>query len=59
MSQDLIFEIGKYSAIAYELIVRVIPTKKNVGIIHGVLKVLLFVSTALNNSKKSLNDRSK
>lgn len=39
----------------YEVVTRAIPTKKNVSLIHNVLKALLFISQLLNNKQKDIN----
>lgn len=41
----------------YEVLTRTIPSKKNVSLIHGILKVLVFVSDLLNRKKKSINEK--
>lgn len=40
----------------YEVISRAIPTKKNVSLIHNILKALLFISDLFNKKSKSAND---
>ncbi len=41
----------------YEVLSRVIPTKRNHSLLHGILNTLLFLSNLLNRQKRTANEK--
>lgn len=46
-------DVLPYVAGAYEVIVRSVPTHKNLSLLNGILKGLLFISELLNRRKNN------
>jgi hypothetical protein len=51
--KQLFIEFWPHIVGVYELVVRSIPTHKNISLLNGILKGLVFVSDLLNNKAKT------